>query len=239
MTTAIILAGGLGTRLRGLVSELPKPMAPIKNKPFLHHQMEYWIGQGVSKFILSVGYKSEIIIENFGNSFLGVPVEYSIENSPMGTGGGLLLATRQLNTKEPFLLLNGDTYFDVHLNKLKSKFEETNADMVFSLFESKLTERYLGFEVASEKITNINVRAELKNSMVLVNGGVYLIGSKALDVLRTLHSAGENFSLESSGFTELLAAKLNLFFLKSSGNFIDIGVPEDYLKSQRSAYFKN
>jgi len=239
MTTAIILAGGLGTRLRGLVSELPKPMAPIKNKPFLHHQMEYWIGQGVSNFILSVGYKSEIIIENFGNSFLGVPVEYSIENSPMGTGGGLLLATRQLNTKEPFLLLNGDTYFDVHLNKLKSKFEETNADMVFSLFESKLTERYLGFEVASEKITNINVRAELKNSMVLVNGGVYLIGSKALDVLRTLHSAGENFSLEGTGFSELLAAKLNLFFLKSFGNFIDIGVPEDYLKSQRLAHFKD
>lgn len=239
MTAAIILAGGLGTRLRSLVSDQPKPMANINNKPFLYYQMRYWAGQGVSKFILSVGYKSEIIIENIGNSFLGIPVEYSIENSPLGTGGGLLLAAMMLNTREPFLLLNGDTYFDMRLHELKNKFETTSADIVCSLFESECTDRYLGFEVATDKIININIKSEMSSSTILFNGGVYLVGSKTIDVLRKHHQENENFSLESIGFTELLASKLKMVYLKGSKNFIDIGMPEDYIKSQSLACFKN
>lgn len=239
MTAAIILAGGLGTRLRSLVSDQPKPMANINNKPFLYYQMSYWVRQGVCKFVLSVGYKSEIIIKNIGNSFLGIPVEYSIENSPLGTGGGLLLAAMKLNTREPFLLLNGDTYFDMRLHELKNKFETTSADIVCSLFESKCTDRYLGFEVASDRIVNINIKSEINSSTILVNGGVYLVGSKTIDVLRNHHQENENFSLESLGFTELLAAKLKVVYLKGSENFIDIGIPEDYIKSQSLACFKN
>ena len=87
VTTAIILAGGLGTRLRETVPNLPKPMVPIHNRPFLEHQMDYWIEQGITQFILSVGYLKDIIINHFGNSYKGVSIDYAIDTSPLGTGG--------------------------------------------------------------------------------------------------------------------------------------------------------
>lgn len=237
MTAAIILAGGLGTRLHSIVSDRPKPMALVKNKPFLQHQMEYWIEQGVSRFILSVGYKLELIVESFGDSFMGVPVEYSIESTPMGTGGGLLRAASKLNSKDPFLLLNGDTYFDVCLGELKKKYKQTAAAVVFSSFESNDTERYMGLEVYSEKITGLNIKPDSKSSSVLVNGGVYLMGPRAIEILSKHHSLNEKFSLETTGFTELINAQLVMTHIKSTGNFIDIGVPEDFLRAQHMPFF--
>ena len=112
--TAIILAGGLGTRLREAVPNLPKPMVPIHNRPFLEHQMDYWIEQGITRFILSVGYLKDIIISHFGNSYKSVSIDYAIETSPLGTGGALLLAAKNLN--ETFLVLNGDTFIEVSLD---------------------------------------------------------------------------------------------------------------------------
>ncbi len=212
-------------------------MALVKNKPFLQHQMEYWVKQGVSRFILSVGYMSELIIECFGSSFLRVPVDYSIESTPLGTGGGLLQAVSQLDSKDPFLLLNGDTYFDVHLSELKKKYKETNADMVFSGFESSFTERYMSLEVSSEKIIDLNIKPDLKNTSVLVNGGVYLIGPRPIEILRKYHFLNEKFSLETTGFPELMKEQLVLVYLNSTGNFIDIGVAEDYLKAQDMPFF--
>ena len=73
--TAIILAGGLGTRLKKTVPNLPKPMAPIRDRPFLEHQMDYWIKQGINRFILSVGYLKDLIIQHFGNTYKGVAIE--------------------------------------------------------------------------------------------------------------------------------------------------------------------
>lgn len=113
MITAIILAGGMGTRLRSAVPDLPKPMAPIHERPFLEHQMDYWIGQGVSRFIVSVGYMKEVIMDHFGASYRATPLTYAIEEEPLGTGGGLLLAAQGLS--ETFLVLNGDTFFEVDL----------------------------------------------------------------------------------------------------------------------------
>ena len=107
--TAIILAGGLGARLNNTVPNLPKPMAPINNRPFLEHQMDYWIGQGINRFILSVGYLKDLIIDHFGDKYKKASIEYAIEHKPLGTGGGLLLAAK--NITEPFLVLNGDTFF--------------------------------------------------------------------------------------------------------------------------------
>src|SRR5690349_16571222 len=102
--TAIILAGGLGTRLRSVVADVPKPMAPIAGRPFLAYQIEYWIAQGVQRFILSVGYKHEIIMDYFGDRYQGAEIEYAIELLPLGTGGGFLQATKKINSTEPFLL---------------------------------------------------------------------------------------------------------------------------------------
>lgn len=85
---AIILAGGLGTRLRSVVSDVPKPMAVVGGRPFLSHLMDYWISQGVDGFILSVGYKAEVLQKYFGERYNGIPLFYVVEDRPLGTGGG-------------------------------------------------------------------------------------------------------------------------------------------------------
>src|ERR1700689_3743433 len=92
---AIILAGGKVTRLRGEVPDLPKPLAPVDGRPFLEHQMSYWVSQGVTRFVLSVGYKAEMIISRFGSQFRDAQVVYAIEDKPLGTGGALLFAVKQ------------------------------------------------------------------------------------------------------------------------------------------------
>jgi D-glycero-alpha-D-manno-heptose 1-phosphate guanylyltransferase len=92
--TAIILAGGFGTRLRSVVSNVPKPMAPINGKPFLEYQLDYLIGQGIKTIYLAVGYKHEVISQYFGNSFKDATLIYSVEDKPLGTGGALLRMLR-------------------------------------------------------------------------------------------------------------------------------------------------
>jgi len=86
--SALVLAGGLGTRLRSAVPDLPKPMAPINGRPFLEYLLDYWINQGVDRFVLSVGYRHEIITEHFGNKYKEAQIEYVIEKTLLGTGGG-------------------------------------------------------------------------------------------------------------------------------------------------------
>jgi len=116
VNTAIILAGGLGTRLKEVAPNTPKPMVIINGRPFLEYQMEYWINQGITRFILSVGYLKDLIINHFGDSFNGASIEYVVEPKPLGTGGGMLLAAK--NITEIFIVLNGDTYIEVDLNSL-------------------------------------------------------------------------------------------------------------------------
>ena len=98
MTTAIILAGGLGTRLREAVPDLPKPMAPVNGRPFLEYLIDYWIEQGVKRFVMSVGYLHQDIVRHFGYRYRGVEIDYSVEESPLGTGGALLLASSKLKS---------------------------------------------------------------------------------------------------------------------------------------------
>ena len=99
MTTAIVLAGGLGTRLRTVVPDWPKPMAPVAGKPFLTYLLDYWIGQGIDHFVLSVGYRHEAIIDYFGDSYHGVLIDYVIETEPLGTGGALRMAARHCDNR--------------------------------------------------------------------------------------------------------------------------------------------
>ena len=122
MTIAYILAGGYGKRLKKVVPNLPKPMALIEKKPFLEYLLDYWIDEGVTKFIISVGYLKDIIIKHFGNKYKNIPIEYFVEKSPLGTGGGLIFISNQLS--DPFIVLNGDTFFEVSLKEYTPKEEE-------------------------------------------------------------------------------------------------------------------
>jgi D-glycero-alpha-D-manno-heptose 1-phosphate guanylyltransferase len=228
MTSAVILAGGLGTRLRKVVPDLPKPMAPINGRPFLDYQMRYWMSQGIDHFILSVGYRYQTIIDYFGNQFNGAKIEYVIEESPLGTGGGLLLAVEKVSQHENFLLLNGDTYFSVDLQSLMDFSQKKNADWCFSLFRTSEIGRYLGMSVLPDgQIFSLETQS---NELIkLSNGGVYLVNPSALS--NTPFKPGDKLSLEEDIFPTLMALNQRFFGKEFDNTFIDIGVPKDYFRS--------
>jgi D-glycero-alpha-D-manno-heptose 1-phosphate guanylyltransferase len=226
MTSAVILAGGLGTRLRSVVPDLPKPMAPIKGRPFLEYQMQYWIAQGINHFVLSLGYRYQVIIDYFGAQFEGVDVDYVIEETPLGTGGGLLLASKKVSQKENFLLLNGDTYFAIGLNDLINFSEKNKADWCFALFKTREVDRYLGVDLTpSGQI--ISLQADSSTLERQVNGGVYLVNPHALNALPILPS--NNISLEQDIFPIAITLGQRFFGKEYQDVFIDIGVPNDYM----------
>jgi D-glycero-alpha-D-manno-heptose 1-phosphate guanylyltransferase len=223
VTTAVILAGGLGTRLREEVPDLPKPMAPINNRPFLEYQMDYWIAQGVNRFILSVGYLKKIIINHFGDTYKGAIIEYVIEYEPLGTGGGLLLAAQNLT--KPFLVLNGDTFIEVDLNNLYKFHLRCKSYWTFALFRANQSERYMGINMDQNgKI--LSLKFDSIEASNLVNGGVYLVDPSALDFLD--FKAGDRVSLEDELLPNFISNGCVLYGKEYNGKFIDIGVPEDY-----------
>jgi D-glycero-alpha-D-manno-heptose 1-phosphate guanylyltransferase len=228
MTSAVILAGGLGTRLRSVIPDLPKPMAPINGRPFLEHQMRYWSGQGVNHFVLSVGYRYQTIVNYFGTRFEGVDLEYVIEETPLGTGGGLILASKKVSRMENFLLLNGDTYFEIELKNLINFSEEVDADWCFSMFRTGEVGRYLGMNVLpGGQITSF--KAEISSLERLANGGIYMVNPRALKMIPFF--PGDKLSLEQDVFPMAMAMKQRFYGIEFHNTFIDIGVPDDYLRA--------
>lgn len=222
MISAVILAGGLGTRLRSTVPDLPKPMAPINGRPFLEHQLEYWVNQGVSRFVLSVGYRHEVIIGHFGDEYKGAAIDYVIEKTPLGTGGGLLLAAEKMDKDAPFLILNGDTYFAVNLETLMEFSEANNADWCFCLFRTNEEGRYMGMDISPQgEIISLK-----SGTGHLANAGVYWVNPRAL--LSEIFSPGDKVSLEDDMFPAAMASGRHLVGIEFLGTFIDIGVPDDY-----------
>ena len=225
MTSAFVLAGGLGTRLRSAVPDLPKPMAPVSGRPFLEHLLDYWIKQGISRFVLSVGYRHEIITAHFGSKYREAAIEYVTETTPLGTGGGLLLGAQKLDQTEPFLLLNGDTYFAVDLKTLIEFSSANKADWCFSLFRTNEIGRYMGMDVSPQgEIASLKSGSGQPGR--LANGGVYWVNPHALASNKFF--ARGKVSLEDDIFPTAIASGQCLMGLEFSGTFIDIGVPDDY-----------
>jgi D-glycero-alpha-D-manno-heptose 1-phosphate guanylyltransferase len=224
VTTAIILAGGLGTRLRSAVPNLPKPMAPVAGRPFLAHQMDFWIGQGVRRFILAVGYRHEAIVQEFGACYRGAALQYSVETRPLGTGGALIQAV-SLASDDHLLLLNGDTYFDVPLPALAARAAQHDAQWCLALFRSPDPARYMGVQVDRQG----RVRSLRAADAPLANGGVIWFRSAALRGV--VHDATQPLSLENDLLPGLLAQGQRVAALECPGAFIDIGVPADYRRA--------
>lgn len=227
MTSAIILAGGLGTRLRSEVPDLPKPMAPIGGRPFLEWQMDYWIAQGVNHFVLSVGYRREVIMDYFGGHYSGVPVDYAVEETPLGTGGGLLIAAQFLD-RQPALVLNGDTFFEVNLIELSTFHLAKGSRWTFSLFRANEAGRYMGMNIAANgRILALNSGTDEIGR--LANGGIYLLHPDVLQ--ESGFKPGDKVSLENDILNVLLHKGIPLYGREFAGRFIDIGVPEDYRRA--------
>lgn len=218
---AIVLAGGLGTRLRSVVSDLPKPMANIHDVPFLEYIFSYLYRQGVSKVILSVGYKWEIIQEYFNYKYKDIEILYCVENEPLGTGGAIKKAI-ELAKNENVYIINGDTFFNVNLSKLYLK---PNNKLVLSLKPMKEFDRYGCVEINSEGFVTKFSEKEYRQEGN-INGGVYLASS---DIFNDFHLPNK-FSFEDflqENFKDLFVGA-EIF----DEYFIDIGIPEDYSKAQ-------
>src|SRR5687767_6830266 len=128
LDTAVILAGGFGTRLKTVIADLPKPMAPINENPFLDYQFQFLKHHGIKKVILSIGHMAEKIQEYYKNNFQGIDISYVIENTPLGTGGGIRLALKSSGSREVFVL-NGDSFFDVDLAAFYKQHQISGADL--------------------------------------------------------------------------------------------------------------
>lgn len=229
--TAIILAGGLGTRLRTVVPDLPKPLAPIAGRPFLHYLLDYWLGQGIKRFILSVGYRAEAIIEQLGDRYGNAHLQYIREDSPQGTGGAFLLATQCLKKEQPVLLLNGDTFFAVDLAAFSAFHAEKGADWSFATFRTAESGRYLGMQINGERQV-LHFAKGLTEGWREANGGVYLCMPHRL-TNPACPSLSVPLSLENDLFPAWLATGQRFFAYLSNTAFIDIGVPDDYRRAPR------
>lgn len=220
---AIVLAGGLGTRLAHIVSDVPKPMASVSGRPFLRYILDNIIMQGIDRIILAVGYKQECICSYFGNSYRGAQIIYSSEDKPLNTGGAIKKAILHCTGKDIFIV-NGDTYFDVNLIKMLKFHKRVHADVTIATKVMSNFDRYGTIQKNEERI--VAFEEKKPTSFGIINGGIYLIHKDLLNIANQ-----ESFSFEK----EILERHLNnlrICSFNSDGYFIDIGVPKDYFLAQ-------
>lgn len=223
--TAVVLAGGLGTRLRSVLQDLPKPMAPIGELPFLSYLLHSLEATGVELAILSVGYRWEAIMDHYGSRYGRMELRYSVEDEPLGTGGGIRLASTMVGD-EVVLVLNGDTLFDVDLAGLCAAHFASSADITLALKPMRDFDRYGTVQLdAAQQV--LAFREKQPCAEGLINGGVYLLRNDLWGRV----DLPFKFSFEK----DVLERYLGEFDFRgyvSEGYFIDIGIPEDYARAQ-------
>ena len=220
---AIVLAGGFGTRLREVVADLPKPMAPIAGRPFLEILLDMLARKRFARVVLSVGFMSEKIISHFGDRHAGMELVYEVERQPLGTGGAVR-ASLQRCTSDHAFIFNGDTYLDLETDELEQQWQ-SGRNPVIVVREVPDTARYGRVEIDRGRVVAFREKGVAGPGMI--NAGCYVLPVDALDAF----PVGQNFSLE----TQYLAQAVNRVRFESfvtRGRFIDIGVPEDYSRAQ-------
>lgn len=227
---AIILAGGLGTRLRSVVPALPKCMAQVAGQPFLYYLFKYLENNKFNHVILSLGYKYEIIETWITQNKWPFTISFSVEDEPLGTGGAVKQALA-LAKEERILIINGDTFFEVNLKEFYNFHIRKKAEISIALKLMINFDRYGNVETnANDKILAFKEKQSCNSGYI--NGGIYLINLES----NLINIGKEKFSLE----TDVLQKSVNnsnLYGFPSSGYFIDIGIPEDYSKANID--FKN
>ena len=231
VTEAIILAGGKGARLRSVVSNVPKPMAKIQDRPFLEILIENFHAKGITHFILSVGYMADSISDYFKNKYPNLDISFSWENEPLGTGGAIRLALEHVRGQHA-LVLNGDSLFDVQIEELKS-FGVDDLPIIFGCHVDDVS-RYGCFLYKGNKIHHYLEKRG--RGAGCINGGVYFFGKETLNSF----PLNQKFSIEGDFFSKF-SEKNNATIVLSDGYFIDIGLPESYKKAQEEIkpYIRN
>lgn len=222
---AIVLAGGLGTRLRERVPDLPKPMAPVAGRPFLEYVLDRLIAGGVNEVILSVGYQAEIIMNHFGKIYQNVAISYAIEDKPLGTGGAVVHALTGKGD-EPVLVLNGDTLLNVDYSELMHWYMQAPTQVAMVLRKLQNVSRYGSVKVSGKRVVDFLEKG--KCGPGLINAGVYIIQP---GVFEDFGLTGV-FSIEVD-FLQKYCETLSPGAFLTDSYFIDIGVPDDYERAQR------
>jgi NDP-sugar pyrophosphorylase family protein len=222
-TRVFILAGGLGTRIRALFPDLPKPLVPIQGKPFLEWQIELLICQGFSYFVLCVGYKAEQIIQQLGNGDRwGVTIEYSVETTLLGTAGALKHAQRFF--QQTAFVVNGDTFFSTNYLALLEQHYHQKTVGSLGLVTSQDLNRYGQVTLGNaNRVKDFSEKAPLQSQTGLVNSGVYVLEPQVLDYI----ASGRSVSIEREVFPTL-ATEGNLCGYPITGEFVDMGTPDGY-----------
>ena len=223
MLEAIVLAGGFGTRLRQLVPDLPKPMAPIAGHPFLEILLASLASKGFSRVVLSLGFMAEIVVAHFGDQFAGMELVYEIEKTPLGTGGAVRQALTRCRADHVFVF-NGDTYLDLEALDTEAHWQIHHAPIIVAR-EVADTARYGRLNTTEGRVVGFVEKGTAGPG--LINAGCYVLPVSIFDDL----ALGQPFSLEADFLANVVGSqRFDLFVTK--GHFIDIGVPEDYARAQ-------
>ncbi len=228
--SAIILAGGFGTRLQPVVSDRPKSLAGINGRPFLAFLLDQLVTAQIGHVIFCIGYKGELVEKEFGNNYKNITLTYSKESNPLGTAGALALASEHLKS-DIALVLNGDSFFHTNLNNYYQNHIEINAKASLLLKELNDLRRF--GSVVLDKNNQI-VRFEEKKQSIekgLINSGIYLISKQLLEQI----PKNKAISLEKEIFPSWIGKGVYGFI--GSGDFIDIGTPKSYERA--TSFFKN
>ncbi len=223
---AVLLAGGLGTRLKSVVSDRPKPMALIEGKPFMEYVIHELSRHGITEIIFAVGYKGSMVEEYFGDGRkFGVTVSYAYEEELLGTAGAIKNAGKFI-TEEYFYVLNADTFYQIDYGRLLRIQQEKALDMALVLRQVPDVSRYGKAVLTDGLLTAFNEKTE-EPGPGTINGGIYLLSRKLLEEI----PAGK-VSLENEMIPRWLSEGRRLGGFVNNGYFIDIGIPEAYFQFQ-------
>jgi D-glycero-alpha-D-manno-heptose 1-phosphate guanylyltransferase len=222
---AIILAGGSGTRLREVIADIPKSMAPVNGRPFLEYQLDLLDRWGIRRVIISVGYMKDVIEQHFGTQYREMELIYAEEEEPLGTGGAILNALQYVRGYSVFIL-NGDTYFDVNMQRLDDFRRIKECDLCLAMrFEIEPSRFGLLEFDNNNRITRFYEKSEGPEEGY-INGGLYVVRKDYL--LR--FGLPEKFSFEKD-FLQKYYQTEEFYGMRCFSYFRDIGIPEDYEKA--------
>lgn len=220
---AIVLAGGFGTRLRQVVPDLPKPMAPVAGRPFLEIVLADLARKGIRRVVLSLGFMADKIQSHFGEGYAGMALHYVVESVPLGTGGGARLAMDACIEDHVFIF-NGDTYLDLEIGAVERHWQNHRRPLIIGR-EVPDTTRYGWLMTDAGRVIGFSEKGVTGSG--LINAGCYVFNHDQLDEF----PLNATFSLETD-YLARVAKDDPLDLFVTNGRFIDIGVPEDYVRSQ-------
>lgn len=221
---AVVLCGGLGSRLGALTAQTPKPMLPVAGRPFIDHVMDRLVQAGLDSLVMAAGFEWQKLRDHIGSSWRNVPVRYSVESAPLGTGGAIKAAMAGC-AQDDILVVNGDTLFDIDLGAFLAFASSQNAQATIALRGIEDCARYGRVTVDTQnKLQSFGEKGHPGPG--LINGGIYFLKAQALDGIES-----EAFSFE----TEFLTARHSqepIYGMAFDNYFIDIGIPADLQRAQ-------